>query len=392
MRQDLKCFCSFLSLLLFLPLVAQGAFFPLVINEIAWMGTKDSANNEWVEIYNKSDKKIIVDGLILKSVKKSPKITLSGKIEGKGFYLLERSDEETVPNIKADLIYKGALSNEGEKLTLSDSSGNLIDEINCSSGWFAGNNKTKQTMERISPFSSGDNAENWKTSQESGGTPKAINSQQKEGVKNDKKSKASSQGNAIYSDKIIFSEILPSPKGPDAENEWIKIGNKNNFQVDLSGWKIKDKKGKISVYVFPVGKKIPSLGYLTLKRSVTNIVLNNSGDGLEIINPDGKIVDSVDFNKAPLNQSYARTSKGWSWNSRLTPAVKNEKQKREKTKDGPPIASKKAVNYISKKGTAIVGEKIPKTPSSFFDLLASLIIAVSSATIIFFLRKALFSK
>jgi hypothetical protein len=176
-------FYSILCLSFFPPLAAQGASLPLIINEIAWAGTAASYSNEWIELYNGGDRDINLNGWILKSADKTPKISLSGIMPAKGFYLLERTDDETVPGIKADLIYKGALNNKGEDLTLYDNSGNLIDEVNCSSGWFAGDNKTKQTMERISPFASGNNSQNWKTSQSSGGTPKAINSGHKEGKK-----------------------------------------------------------------------------------------------------------------------------------------------------------------------------------------------------------------
>ncbi len=143
----------------------------VVINEIAWMGTENSANDEWIELYNNTDNTINLDGWILKADDGTPEIKLSGIILAESFYLLERTDDSTVPEISADLIYKGALGNDGEDLKLFDNSGNLIDEANCSSGWFAGDNSTKQTMERTD---SGD----WQTSQNPGGTPKTENSKQ----------------------------------------------------------------------------------------------------------------------------------------------------------------------------------------------------------------------
>ena len=57
-------------------------------------------------------------------------------------------------------------------------SGNLIDQVDSSAGWFSGDNSTKQTMERKNSKISGNDANNWQTSQNPGGTPKAINSQQ----------------------------------------------------------------------------------------------------------------------------------------------------------------------------------------------------------------------
>ncbi len=160
------------AILLFflLPFVIQAAnSLEVIINEIAWMGGESSYNDEWGELYNNSDSPINLEGWILKATDGTPKINLTGTIAGKSFYLLERTDDNTVPDIPADQIYTGALGNIGERLELYDGSGNLIDLVDCSSGWFAGDNKTKQTMEKVG-------SENWQMSQNPGGTPKAKNS------------------------------------------------------------------------------------------------------------------------------------------------------------------------------------------------------------------------
>jgi len=136
----------------------------VVINEIAWMGTEISANDEWIELYNNTELPINLAGWVLRG------INLTGIIPAQGFYLLERTDDKTVPDIPADQIYTGALNNNGENLELYDSSGNLIDSANCQAGWLAGDNSTKQTMERK-------DANAWQTSQNPGGTPKAKNSE-----------------------------------------------------------------------------------------------------------------------------------------------------------------------------------------------------------------------
>lgn len=155
----------FLIILLILSPVFCSA--SVVINEIAWMGTETSYNNEWIELYNDSDSDIILDEWKLISEDGSPEINLQGQIPAKGFFLLERTDDETIPNITADMIYKGSLNNDGEYLKLIDNQGTIIDEIDCSTGWLAGDNKNKQTMERI--------LNGWQTSQEPGGSPKQLN-------------------------------------------------------------------------------------------------------------------------------------------------------------------------------------------------------------------------
>lgn len=141
----------------------------VTINEIAWMGTTASFSDEWIELFNRTDNSINIDGWELKSGDDKLKIILRGAIAANSFYLLERTDDNSAPLFTADLIYKGALSNYGLNLNLYDNLGNIIDQTNFSSGWPFGNNETKQTMERV-------DLNKWQTSQKAGGTPKEQNS------------------------------------------------------------------------------------------------------------------------------------------------------------------------------------------------------------------------
>lgn len=149
----------------------------VVINEVAWMGTNISANDEWLELKNNTNQDIDLSGWILSSQDGSINISLSGIITAQGFFLLERTDNESVPDIDADLIYSGILGNDGEVLELRDAEGNLIDYIDCSDGWYGGNNDTKSTMERVNSNLPSDSV-NWQNSFLNGGTPKAENSQE----------------------------------------------------------------------------------------------------------------------------------------------------------------------------------------------------------------------
>jgi len=315
MKRLFKFLLFFTTLLLWDFDVWAANISDVVINEIAWMGTVVSYNDEWIELYNNGDTAINLDGWTLKADDGAPEINLSGTIHGKGFFLLERTDDETLPGVSADLIYKGALGNDGENLKLYNGSGGLIDQIICVDVWPAGDNATKQTMERISS--------NWQNSQDAGGTPKKENYEKKiEEIKLIEPEKPTEDGPLyIYPTGVVFNEILASPDGPDAENEWIELYNENNFEVDLSGWQIKDAAGGIKTY--NLNAKIIAYGYLVFLRPETKITLNNDGDGLTLLSPKGEIVDSIIFDKAPLNQSYNKTSSGWIWNSNLTPGEKN---------------------------------------------------------------------
>jgi hypothetical protein len=139
--------------------------------------------------------------------------------------------------------------------------------------------------------------------------------------------------------KIFINEILPSPEGKDEKEEWVEIFNSNDFEVDLSGWKIQDSVGKTKTYTFPKGTKIGPKGYLVLERPKTKITLNNEGDELIIFDSRGEIVDRVFYQKAQKGKSYSKTSEGWIWTSNLTPGKENFEPK-EILKEKEPEVSK----------------------------------------------------
>jgi outer membrane protein assembly factor BamB len=161
---------------------------PVVINEIAWMGTLAEPNDEWIELYNQADYDIDLSDWIFEATDGTPSINLIGIILSHNYFLLERISDETISNILADQIYTGALSNIGENLILKDDKGSIIDQVDCSGNWYAGSNEGKKTMERISPAALGNISQNWQTYIGFGsgaldinnnpilGTPKAQNS------------------------------------------------------------------------------------------------------------------------------------------------------------------------------------------------------------------------
>ena len=119
------------------------------INEISWMGTSVSSNDEWVELYNNSSSNVDLSDWTLEwsLESSSPKIVeLDGSLAAGGYYLLERTDDSTVPGVLADLIYTGALSNIGKKLYLRSPAG-TVQTLDFLTGWPAGDNGTKDTMQ-----------------------------------------------------------------------------------------------------------------------------------------------------------------------------------------------------------------------------------------------------
>lgn len=360
----------------------------VVINEIAWMGTKveevEEKNwwrYEWLELYNNTDQPISLEGWKIELYRTDLdwSLQLKGIIQPRDYFLIVSSDK-IFKNY--DFNYSnlgGKFINSGQKVILKDNSGNVVDNLDCFSfgKWFAGDNLTKQTMERKDSHLIGDDPNNWVTSQNPGGTPRSKNSLFSE------ESKLPN-----YPSGIIINEILPSPQGPDEKGEYIEIFNQNDFEVDLSGWKIADVEGITTTYNFQNGKKISAKGFLVLYRTETKITLNNNGDGLNLIQPDGKIVDSVSYQNAPKGKSFNRKDSEWLWSQNLTPGkenifLSNEVKPEKKEEKSPP-----EIKEIEKKEMAAIGKGIEEKNFSPLFLIA-LFISFFFSLLILFLKKRL---
>lgn len=175
-------------------------FYPVVINEIAWAGTGTSSKavaDEWIELYNKTDQAIDLTGWIIAEgiTSTTTIVTLQNQIAPRSYYLIERTDEETISDITADLAASfggSGLSNSGERLRIVDgnsTSSQIIDLVDSSGGWpFGTAGPDCKSMERVNPYLPADIPGNWQSNnmvirnglnvdgQPINGTPKAQNS------------------------------------------------------------------------------------------------------------------------------------------------------------------------------------------------------------------------
>ncbi|MBI2068820.1 MAG: helix-hairpin-helix domain-containing protein [Candidatus Yanofskybacteria bacterium] len=136
----------------------------VIINEIAWMGTTENSLCEWVELRNTTAQEINLAGWKLYEQDSSVEIiSLTKKITPNGYYLIERETptcSDPVPSVEADdsdsFGGSGLNNTSGEKLTLKDIAGAIIDEVDGSNGWklngdneVIGDNTTKKTAQKI---------------------------------------------------------------------------------------------------------------------------------------------------------------------------------------------------------------------------------------------------
>lgn len=151
---------------------------PVLINEIAWMGSfvdEVDVNQywryEWLELHNTKDVSFTLDGWSIELYRKEElyfMIPLAGTISANGYFLVAASDK--IPNVDVNYAnLSGKFVNSGMRVILKNSIGEIIDEVDANSGWFAGGNSSKRTMERAQ--------DGWQASMQAYGTPKAKNSE-----------------------------------------------------------------------------------------------------------------------------------------------------------------------------------------------------------------------
>ena len=136
----------------------------LVISEIAWAGTAASSTDEWIELENIGDQSIVLEGwqlvfgdtlIPLGEVAEDTLEVRTMVLAPGAFFVLERTNDDSISDITADLLYKGSLSNDGILIELRNPQGEIVDSaVLIESGWPAGSASDGDpaycTMERTS--------------------------------------------------------------------------------------------------------------------------------------------------------------------------------------------------------------------------------------------------
>lgn len=100
----------------------------VVINEVAWGGTRANSAHEWIELYNNTATAIVLDGWEIKS-SDGDSIVLRGTIAGSDYFLIQRNAATFLRGAVADQTASFSLSNAGETLQLINPNAEIVDVL-----------------------------------------------------------------------------------------------------------------------------------------------------------------------------------------------------------------------------------------------------------------------
>jgi hypothetical protein len=93
--------------------------------------------------------------------------------------------------------------------------------------------------------------------------------------------------------EILINKVELNPAGTDSGTEKVELYNPSSSGIDVSGWTVSSTSGRTATVVINEGTTIPLTGYLIVGRDSQQQWLDNTGEGIELRNDLGILLDSV---------------------------------------------------------------------------------------------------
>lgn len=308
----------------------------VIINEIQISGGSGKTSDDYIELYNNSEKAVAIGSWKLRKKTQSGtessirQFSSSAIIPAKEYFLwantgiAERlnADEKTSATISAN-----------NSIALEDSEDNIIDQV----AWGSEHKNpfiekeaflfpigAAERMERKNFQDKNNNAEDFHIL--FSGTPTPSGCLESSGVEKcileNEPSNAATQTN-----DVIINELFPEPvkNSDDAEEkiEFVELYNTTEKVIKIDGWRLVDR-GKNECRLKGEIKKNEYLVVESNKEENCTISLNDSIDEfLNLLNENNVIINSVAYENAKENLSYSFDGNKWHWTKYLTRGSEN---------------------------------------------------------------------
>jgi hypothetical protein len=268
---------------------------PLLINELLPDPEGSDSDNEWVEIKNPSDREAILDGWTLDDGEGGSKpYKLDGKKVAPESFLVISSKDSGI-----------ALNNDKDDVRLFSYEGIIIDQAHYdkTETGKAVARKSDNTWTVSSLLTPGEEnkfptAPMQPTTTEQSNT--TANASATQAVQT---TQTTTFKDGDISDEIEITEVLPNPAGQDKNNEWIELHNASDETVNLGNWKIQTQ-GK--TFVIPDSFSLAPGEYFSFTYKDLRLTLKNSKNEINLIDPEGSTLDTINYNDAPEGVSFAK--------------------------------------------------------------------------------------
>jgi len=122
------------------------------------------------------------------------------------------------------------------------------------------------------------------------------------------------------------------------QDEWIELYNAGPHAVELGDWLLDDMANGSPPYQIPTGTVLQPETFALFFGQQTGLTLDDTGDEVRLLTPDGAVVDSVTFGPLAPNSSLSRDEAGeWHTDWPPSPGQPNQPPVIEQIETGPLI-------------------------------------------------------
>ncbi len=199
-------------------------------------------------------------------------------------------------------------------------------------------------------------------------------------------------------DAVLLNEFMPAPHSTDWDgdgtsdynDEWIELYNAGPAVVGLGGWQLDDvAEGGSGPYTIPADQVIPPGGFLVFFKRDTGLSLNDDGDGVRLLRPDGTVADEYHYTHSPgYDRSFSRSVDGgghWTADYAVTLGAPNHPAPAPPPPPGPALATIAETKVMAKEAMVIVEGQVTAPPGIFDE--KSFYIQDSTAGTLVYLRE-----
>jgi hypothetical protein len=274
----------------------------VVINEVH---SAPSTGNDWVELYNSGTTTVDLNGWKLEDQLTSPSTISSW------------STSTPLPADSYLVVEVGnKLNNSGDGATLKNATGQIQDQMSYTGSttdqsWARQPNATGPFVLAISsrgqlnptPVPSPT------PSPSPSPTPQPSPSSQPS------PSPSPTPTPTTYPSQLVLTEIMACPEA--GQEEWVELYNPDSTTYTLANWQFRDSSNNVRA----LNTTLPANGYIVVP--FTSAWLNNDGDSLSLLRPDGLNLFTEQFGACVKGSSLIKVDDTWQNTTQITKAAPN---------------------------------------------------------------------